>query len=215
MAKFTFTSNTFDAITKHILKWEGKTSKDPRDTAATCSPFAGAYHTNKGITYCTFKFYAPKLKIPVTYDRFIKLTDNEVKLFIWKFAESVQADQFRPSIGASLTEIAWGSGSGRAAITINRAINANGYKLPVNKITADTIRYAALIPEKKLYQDIWKERIRFIESLGSQSKYAMFLKGWKNRINDFLNNIKPIAIFPFFFLAISVSVYLLFKRQKI
>lgn len=207
MAKLTFGSNTFSTLTKHILKWEGKTSKDPRDSAASCAPFPGAFHTNKGITYCTFKFYAPGLKIPVTYNNFVNLTDNQVKQFIWKFAESVKADQFRPSIGASLTEIAWGSGPGRAAITINRAINANGYKLPVNKITADTIRFAALIPEKKLYGDIWQERIRFIESLGSQAKYSMYLKGWKNRITDFLSNIKPVAIFPFFFLAI--SLYLL------
>lgn len=212
MSKFTYNSNTFETLTKHILKWEGKTSKDPRDTAATCAPFPGAFHTNKGITYCTFKFYAPSLKIPVTYDRFVKLTDNEVKKFIWKFAESVKADQFRPSIGASLTEVAWGSGSGRAAITINRAINANGYSLPVNRITADTIRYAALIPEKKLYADIWKERIRFIEQLGAQPKYAMFLKGWKNRINDFLQTVKPVAIFPFFFLAI--SLYLLTQHKR-
>ena len=68
----------------HILSFEGKTSKDPRDSASKYAPFAGAYHTNKGITYFTFKNFAAQCNIkPVTYERFLKLTDQDVSQFLY------------------------------------------------------------------------------------------------------------------------------------
>ena len=64
----TATSNKWGDFTRHILRWEGKTSSDPRDTASSCYP--GGIHTNKGVTFCTFKALAGKLGItPVTHNR--------------------------------------------------------------------------------------------------------------------------------------------------
>ncbi|WP_369127815.1 glycosyl hydrolase 108 family protein, partial [Levilactobacillus tujiorum] len=72
-------------------------------------------HTNKGITFCTFKALAGKLGItPVTHARFLKLTDQEVGLFIYEFYNSVRGAELPDSVALAATEAAWGSGPGRA-----------------------------------------------------------------------------------------------------
>lgn len=194
-------STTWNNFTRHILRWEGKTSKDPRDTAASCYP--GGIHTNKGITFCTFKQLAGKLGItPVTHARFLQLTDQEVGLFIYEFYNAVRGSELPDSVALAATEAAWGSGPGRALQHLRDSVRDLGK--PVTTTTA-AIKAASSLPQRQLFDAYQKRRRAFIESLGAQPKYAMFLRGWLNRLRSFNTTFRPAAlIFPLFFLGITL-----------
>ena len=196
-------SNTWLNFTRHILRWEGKTSSDPRDTAAKCYP--GGIHTNKGITFCTFKQLASKLGItPVTHNRFLQLTDQEVGLFIYEFYNSVRGPELPDSLALAATEAAWGSGPGRALQHLRDSVRDLG--LPATT-TSVAIKSAANIPARQLFDAYQARRKAFIESLGAQAKYSMFLRGWLNRLRSFNTRFRPAAlIFPLFFLGITLLI---------
>jgi len=184
-------SNTWKAYVQHVLKWEGKTSSYPGDSAAACYP--GGIHTNKGVTYCTFQKYAESLGItPVNHDRFLKLSDDEVGLFIYRFYKNVQGDKFSKDIALSLTEVAWLSGPTTAIRTLQKALNEMGREVAVDgKLGPQTIRAAKLANQKTLYEEFWKERERWLRALGSSSRYSRWLNGWINRLNSFTGKFSP------------------------
>ena len=196
-------STTWNNFTRHILRWEGKTSKDPRDTAASCYP--GGIHTNKGITFCTFKQLAGKLGItPVTHARFLKLTDAEVGLFIYEFYNSVRGSELPDSVALAATEAAWGSGPGRAFQHLRDSVRDLGKPAAT---TSAAIKSAGTLPARQLFDAYQTRRRAFIESLGAQPKYAMFLRGWLNRLRSFNTTFRPAAAFiPIFFLGITLLI---------
>lgn len=177
----------------HVLKYEGGLSNDPNDTAASCAPFPGAYHTNKGVTYCTFLSLGPSLGVtPPTYDKFKKLTDQEIGRFLFHYYTDIKGSQFYDSVALSMTEAAWGSGADRAIKHLQDSLTALGR--PVTRdgiIGPETITAARQVTEAALYKEYWRQRQAFINSLTAQPKYAIYKNGWQNRIKDFLSIIKP------------------------
>ncbi len=178
----------FRQYVKHVLKWEGRTSKDPDDTAASCAPSKGAIHTNKGVTFCTFKEYAAKLGIsPVTHARFLNLTDDDIAKFVYHFCEAAKASQLADRVALSVTEAAWGSGPYRAVVHLQEALAALGLKVSVDgKAGVQTIGAANSFPEDVLFDAYWVKRRAFLKKLTDQKKYAKWKKGWDNRVNDFM-----------------------------
>jgi len=185
------TSTKWLNYVQHVLKWEGKTSSYPGDKASACYP--GGIHTNKGVTYCTFKKYAESLKIvPVDHDRFLKLTDEEVGRFIYRFYQMVKGDKFSDDIALSLTEAAWLSGPGNAAKSLQRAINKLGGKVSVDgAIGPATIDAANKLDQKKLYEAFWADREAFLKSIPNSERWQ---KGWMNRLNSYLSNFPYSAV---------------------
>lgn len=191
----TANSRTWNNFVRHILKWEGKTSSDPRDAAAKCFP--GGIHTNKGITFCTFKAMAPKLGItPVTHARFLKLTDAEVGLFIYEFYKEVKGYEFPAPLALAMTEAAWASGSARAFAHLRQAMANAGLPAKTNTQAIDSTRK---LPSVSLFSRYQGVRKAYLESLGQSSRFSMFIKGWLNRFNDFNKKFAPTSMFPFFF----------------
>ena len=191
-------SAQFQQFVKHILSFEGGLSKDPRDTAVKYAPFPGAYHTNKGVTYAAFTALGPKIGIsPINYDHFVKLTDAEVGKFIYEFYKSVNGPKLPGSVGLSVAEAAWGSGPVPAIKELQQAL-INLKKLPPGsadgKFGPATLKAVQSTTEKQLYDEFWKVRRAFINSLTAQKSYAIYAKGWNRRIDSFLNTIKPVAI---------------------
>ena len=175
----------------HLDYFEGKTSKDPNDSAAKCAPFAGAYHTNKGITFCTFKGLATLANIkPVTYDRFLKLSENDVSAILYAgFYEYLNLKFFKPSIALSLMEIAWGSGPSQAAKTLQKALLSLGVKVPVSsRITMEMINGCKKVGIVSLFSAIWKVRLDYLKSLNVWQYYS---EGWTKRIETFKNRFFP------------------------
>lgn len=200
-------SSLFANYVQHILRWEGKTSKDPRDTAAKCYP--GGIHTNKGVTFCTFKQLAPVVGIsPVTHDRFLKLTDQDVGRILFYFYQQVRGDQVPDSVGLAMTEAAWGSGTSRAFQHLRDSVKALG-KPGIS--TSQAIASARQIPEKQLFAAYQQSRQAFLNNLGANPKYSWALKGWLNRLGAFNKLFTPIAtILPLFFL----GLFLLVAKNK-
>jgi len=175
----------------HILNFEGKTSKDPRDSASKCAPFAGAYHTNKGITYCTFKSFAKKCGIgPVTYDRFLKLSDSDVSNFLYHiYYKDMQGRYIKDPITFSLIEIAYGSGQATAARTLQKALNAIGIKTRITgRMDMETINQMRKAGIKTLFNALWNIRFDYLKSL---SVWDTYKNGWTARINSFIDKFKP------------------------
>lgn len=173
---------------KHVLTWEGKKSSDPQDGAAKCVS-AGMVHTNKGVTFCTFKLYAASLGItPVTHNRFLSLTDNEVARFLFRFYENIQGYKYPDSIAISMVETNWMSGS-KAKDTLIQALSS------LNKKPQDldeAIRLANSISEKELFKAYNDIRYNFLVNiLGNSPKFSKYKDGWRNRINDFIEKFTP------------------------
>jgi len=200
-----YTSAKFNDYFKNVvLRWEGKTSNKTSDKGALhCAPFAGAYHTNKGVTFCTFKANAKRLKIePVTYQKFITLTDEEVKRFVWDFMRSVNAEQFKDSVSLALTEAAWMSSPERAIRQLYQALNKLNYRLPVkNTLSQNVINIVNNINEKLIFDEYIKIRENFLYNiLGKNPKYSANVRGWRNRMEDFKKKFAPKrSFFNFFF----------------
>lgn len=75
-------------------------------------------HTNKGVTYSTFKSWAEDNNIPKEeyQERFLNLTEREALSVVDKFAEKSGADQFESKILRSMfTQNVWGTGKVFAA----------------------------------------------------------------------------------------------------
>lgn len=200
-------SSVWKTFVDHIMTWEtgyanptaaqGMTS-DPHDPAAKCvNP--GQIHTNKGVTYCTFKAYAGALGItPVSYDRFLRLTKEDVSKFIYRYYQDIKGDKFSDKIGLSLAEAAWGSGPGNAAKHLQKALVKMGKKVTVDgAIGPATIAAANSVDQGRLYSLFWEIRTAFLRSLAGYSRYG---KGWMNRVNSFLDK------FPVTTMVIGVGV---------
>jgi len=184
-------SNTWKAYVQHVLKWEGKTSSYPGDSAAACYP--GGIHTNKGVTYCTFKKYATKLGIsPVTHDRFLKLSNAEAVKFMELFFANAQAGKFRKAIGLSMVEVSWMSGPSVAVRNLQTALKKLGKDVQVTgRIDQKTINAANLANQQKLFDAFWAERMRWLQSL---SKWSVYGRGWTNRKNAFVAKFAPSSL---------------------
>ena len=182
-------SNKFLDYTKHILRWEGKTSKDPKDTASKCVD-AGQIHTNKGVTFCTFKDNALRLNItPVTYERFLNLTDEDVAKFIYSYYKNVGGQNFNDSLALAMTESAWGSGTERAYKHLYDALEDLGQKATTK---TEAVINASKIPEKVLFDLYLSKRREYLQFLGKSPKYSKFIDGWMNRFKSFYTNFNPI-----------------------
>lgn len=196
----TSSSPIWKKYTQHVLRWEGKTSSDPRDTAASCYP--GGIHTNKGVTFCTFKQLAAKIGItPVTHARFLKMTDDEVGRFIFEYYKNIRGSELPNSVAVAMTEAAWGSGQGRAFKHLRDSLSDLGRPVISN---SQAIQAAAQVPEKRLFDAYFNQRLNYLaNTLGSQTKYAMFRRGWINRQNAFKALFTGVPILlPLFFLGI-------------
>lgn len=197
------TSSKFIALTKHILGSEGKTSSEKRDPAAKCYP--GGIHTNKGVTFCTFLETAKAAGIsPITHDRFLKLTDDEVVRIIYIFYKYVKGSELPDSVALAATEAAWGSGPGRALQHLRDSVKDLGKPAATNTAA---IKAAALLPERKLFDTYQARRESYLRMLGSQPTWSYALKGWLSRLKRFNQQFRPVSTFmPLFFLGIILLI---------
>lgn len=187
---------------------------DPSDPASSCNP--GLYHTNKGVTYCTFKSLAPKLGItPVSYDRFLNLTKQDAGKFLLAYYQQLQGDKLSPKIGLSLCEASWGSGPARAVIHLQEALNLMGKKVAVDGVLGPgTIAAANSVSQSQLYDNYWKLRTAYLKSLGSL--WAKYGVGWMNRVNSFLKKTSTASIGIIgIALILSISAYFITTDKQV
>jgi len=173
------TINDYIAFTK---KWEGGWVNDPQDSGG---------ETNIGITY---KVWCSVFGND-NHARFMKMSNEDwFKVFKTLYWDSVKGDDYKCfSIAVIVTGMAWGSGSARAGITLQTALNKLGKHVTVDgKVGMRTIEAANSCNDLELFDEIMRLRIAFFKSIGAVGKTNnKFLKGWLNRANDYIKTFRP------------------------
>ena len=164
-----------------ILRWEGGEVNDPDDAGG---------HTNKGITWGTYKMLCERLLgYKPTKQTFKKMTKKDAAKFIefyWNKSTGNNSIQHQ-KIAEAMTSWYWGSGKWglklwqamvnkdfSKQLVIDGLIGKNTVSV-VNTIDPDQLFAAAIKERAKTFRGIAKRK-------PSQKK---FLKGWLNRLKDF------------------------------
>lgn len=171
-----------------LEKWEGGLSNDPYDKAASYpSPWNG-YHTNKGVTYKTFKTLSPKLGYAVTKDNFLNMPNHIWIKIVQHYADSFPLDRINhlPSIQAVIITWAWGSGAGGAERHLANWMRAN-WGIQDSDITPSEIvehfnKRVNAFNQKAIFNQLCDDRARQFRTFSTWSVHG---KGWMNRLNDF------------------------------
>jgi lysozyme family protein len=178
---------------KNIIDFEGGLSKDPRDNAAKTGKTSDGYHTNRGITYATYKDLARKvLGINPSEKHFKSLKPEEAVKFVEHYGTSKGLDKLQdPALASLLHSFNWGSGNAMDKKTERVIEKTLGVDISfVNgKLTdesVDKLNNAESSLRNQLFDNLIAERKDFYKNLDDYSVYG---KGWNRRL-DSLKNLK-------------------------
>lgn len=200
-----------DSYYEHLLGAEGGKTSDPRDNAAGVAGNSDApldpsdpkgkrrFHTNKGLQYAKFKEWAKKTNIPESewHDRFLNLTDKEVRDVVDDYTKSSGSDNFESQILRALfTSNSWGSGKiFRADFNKKRS---SEYRAIVDWLQDSTgVNFNSTVKlskeEAKAIEDFYnKDPKGFVREFTKRRKihnktlddYKTFGRGWDKRAKD-------------------------------
>lgn len=180
-----------------FLEKEGGLSRAGTDTASrNPSPCTHegktGWHTNKGITWETFKAGASSLGYSATCKNFLEMPASIWrKIFHKRYWEPWGLDAVKSDVAAwVLVWWAWGSGLGGAAKSMSKYLGKQGVKLvkkPGTKearveIAQALDRLAAKKGEARLFNELREHRLAFYRSLSSAPANY---KGWVNAYDKF------------------------------
>lgn len=189
-----FKDSLLNKLVPFITKWEGGLSRDPADTASS-HPAPWSYkgktgwHTNKGVTYATFKSAAARHGFANNAKNFFEMPD-----WIWirilkdGFMRPWPLDQIDhlPRIQAVIITWAWGSGNGGAE---RRLAN---FQREVMGIVDSNITKAEIVANFNKRITPLNERAWFLKlcdrreaDFKTMSTWNVHGRGWINRLNDF------------------------------
>lgn len=164
-----------EGLAPKIAKWEGGYVNDPVDKGGA---------TNMGITIGTWK----KVGYDKDHDGDIDATDikllskDDFKYVLKQFWDRWKADDIKSQRVANIL-VDWVWGSGVWGIKIPQRIlglKEDGIVGPV------TIAKVNSYEEEELVSKIFEARIKFLDNIVKNNpSQARFIKGWKNRLNDF------------------------------
>lgn len=158
-----------------IAKWEGGFVNDKLDKGGA---------TNMGITLATWK------QVGYDKDGDGDIDANDIKLLnttdfqavLKKYWDRWQADKIiNQSVAEILVDWVWGSGKWGIIIP-QRLIGVNDDGI----VGPGTIAKLNAINQKELFQIIFNARIKFLDNIVKNNpSQVRFIKGWKNRLNEF------------------------------
>lgn len=178
-----------EEIIPFTYKWEGGLSRATTDKASkNPSPYVHAgvkgWHTNKGITYSTFKSLAPKLGYQDTATNFLTMPEN-----IWlKIAKNgywdvINLDALESQAIANLM-FSWIWGSGYAwRNRVQNYLKSKGISWSISDLKGLSAKLNELSNkqgEKKTFDELVEQKKQFLLSLGQPANE----KGWLNRLED-------------------------------
>lgn len=176
-------------IIPHTKKWEGGLSRATSDTASQFpSPYyyRGVYgwHTNKGITYQTFKEGSKNLGYIDSLENFIFMPDE-----IWlKIAKNLYWDKLNldalnsQAIAQILFSWTWASGYGWRN-RVQKYLQSKNIVWDKDQIKSVSDKFNQLIKaqgERKTFDELVDQYKQFYISLNQPAN----IKGWLNRLED-------------------------------
>jgi hypothetical protein len=193
-------------IVPFIRKAEGGLSSDPKDTASrTPSPCGkkNGYpiHTNKGITWATFKGLASKGGYTASCDNFMKMPDNVwLKVYKVGFWDAIKGDKIKnQAIANVFVEMTWGSGlgsisSGKGTISFMNKFFKENYNKNLTKIN-EFVDFVNQLDKQGKTPELFEKLHSFrAERYTKMPSASAHLKGWLNRLNSFYALNKPYAL---------------------
>ena len=196
----------YKSIVSFIRKSEGGLSGDKQDLASSNPSPCGKdsqgrpYHTNKGITWSTFKGLASKGGYEASCDNFMKMPDNVwLKVYKVGFWDEVQGDRIQnQAIANTFVEMAWGSGVGsntstKGAIAYLKNFFKSKYNKNFSNIT-EIVNYVNELDNDGQTPELFEKLYDFRKSLYTSFNQPSNLKGWFNRLDAFYLLNKPYAV---------------------
>lgn len=188
----------FDDIIPLIKKHEGGLTGDPRDISAAANPspcgidkkYNKPYHTNKGVTYATFKGNAASSGYDASCDNFLKMPDDIwLKIFKNGYWNPMGLDNLNSKgISFLLVDFAWGSGVGGTKSWLTGFLKRN-YNIAASNTTSRISELNNLISknENDLINKLYEDRLSHLKSLRGGSLWTTYGKGWKRRLDELKN----------------------------
>lgn len=196
----------YTKIVSFIKSKEGGLSSASTDTASNNPSNCGKgsngkpYHTNKGITWSTFKGLSSKLGYSATCDNFIKMPDSIWgKIYKDGFWNPMQGDRIKnQAIANTFVEMAWGSGVGsntssKGAIAYLKNFFKKEYSKSFDNIT-QIVDYVNQLDQQGKTPELFEKLYDFRKSLYTSFNQPYNLKGWINRLDAFYLLNKPYAL---------------------
>jgi|688.fasta_scaffold709325_2 lysozyme family protein len=163
---------------------EGGLSRDQEDSAKSCVG-PGMYHTNRGVTFCTYKGMASTFGLAPTYQRFLMLTKEEANKFLHAYYRVAGKGIKNPVTQFIATNIAWGSGQSVVPIifraTLRENMGLSNVRL-TGGMTADLLNTINAQNPARLNDELMKRRLQWLKGARSAKKH---LKGWIAREDRF------------------------------
>lgn len=165
-----------------IKRSEGGLSKNPNDTASKWPvPDGSGFHTNKGITWLSFTFYAKSLGYEPTPKLFYDMPEH-----IWQgitkkgYWDKIQGDKLHSQAVATIM-VDWYFGSGNWSVkNLQSVLNTKfNYKLTIDgDFGLMTLKAANSVNQKDLLHWLYQARIAFIDKISKNGNQSKFKKGW-------------------------------------
>ena len=174
----------YQEIIPFIRKVEGGLSKAKTDSAsADPVPDGSGYHTNKGVTWKTFKSFQTRLGVKSTGELiklFYTMPDNVwVKIFKTGYWDPINGDKIKSQAFAdTLVDWAYAAGPGRAIQKTQEFFKVPQTK-KMDEKTIQTIN--SIVDEAELVKKFSDYKKRWYLALPNQSANY---KGWESRLNQ-------------------------------
>jgi lysozyme family protein len=183
-------------VLDHVKQSEGGFSAHPEDNAAAHpSPVVGLdrrypalrVHTNKGVTWAAWEYYAKVRKFTPTGDNFTKITETQWKdLLKVNYWDRIKGDDINSQgVAEIIFEAIWGGGSFQMIQAVQTYLRQQGVDIGVDgKIGPKTVaalnKYTKNNPagEEKMVKYLTNARLIYYQGLKDWWKFG---NGWTDR----------------------------------
>ena len=196
----------YKKIVNFIKAKEGGLSSATSDTASRNPSNCGngsngkPYHTNKGVTWGTFKDLSSKLGYSASCDNFKKMPDDIWgKIYKDGYWNPMQGDRIQnQAVANTFVEMAWLSGVGsntstKGAIGYLKKFFKTNYNKDFENIS-EIVNYVNDLDDNGQSSQLFEKLYDFRKSLYTSFNQPSNLKGWINRLDAFYLLNKPYAI---------------------
>lgn len=196
----------YTKIISFIKSKEGGLSSATTDTASSNPSNCGngsngkPYHTNKGVTWGTFKGLSSKLGYSATCDNFLKMPDDIWgKIYKDGYWNPMMGDKIQnQAIANTFVEMAWLSGVGsntsaKGAIGYIKNFFRTKYNKSLDNIT-QIVEYVNQLDDKGQTPELFEKLYDFRKNLYISFNQPSNIKGWTNRLDAFYLLNKPYAV---------------------
>jgi hypothetical protein len=180
-------------ITDFTKKWEGGLSRATTDKASkNPSPYVykgqTGWHTNKGVTYTSFKSLAPKLGYKDTAENFLTMPEDIwLKIAKVGYWDVINLDNLKSQAIANLMfSWQWGSGYGWRN-RVQNYLKSKGIDWSIKDLNGLSNKLNELSDkqgEKQTFDDLIEQKKQFLLSLNQPANE----KGWLRRLDDLKNS---------------------------